>query len=49
MVVLEEPIGSGGLVVRVSGRKLDADFIRRLPEATTTLSGEPIPRSVEGV
>jgi len=34
-VVLEEPIGSGGLTVRISGRTLDADFVRALPEASS--------------
>lgn len=33
-VVLEEPIGSGGLTIRITGRTLDADFIRALPEAS---------------
>jgi hypothetical protein len=34
-VVLEEPIGSGGITVRITGRTLDAEFIRQMPEAST--------------
>jgi hypothetical protein len=34
VVVLEEPIGSGSLTVRVTGRDLDAAFIRAMPEAS---------------
>lgn len=33
LVVLEEPIGIGGITLRVSGRELTAEFIRQLPEA----------------
>lgn len=32
-VVLEEPMGSGSLVLRISGKTLNAEFIRQLPEA----------------
>jgi hypothetical protein len=44
LVVLEEPIGSGGLTLRLSGKKLDADFIRQLPEASAWRSelGSPM-------
>lgn len=33
LVVLEEPIGSGATILRISGRELAGDFIRSLPEA----------------
>jgi hypothetical protein len=33
LVVLEEPIGHGGMVLRVSGSTLSGDFVRTLPEA----------------
>jgi hypothetical protein len=33
VVVLEEPIGSGGTTLRMSGHTVGGDFIRSLPEA----------------
>jgi hypothetical protein len=33
-VILEEPSGSGSIAIRISGRTLNAEFIRQLPEAT---------------
>jgi hypothetical protein len=32
LVVLEEPIGSGGITIRISGKELTGDVIRALPE-----------------
>jgi len=33
LVVLEEPVASGGITLRISGRTVDGAFIRALPEA----------------
>ena len=39
-IVLEEPIANG-IVLRVSGRSLDAGFIRSLPEARQPKEPQP--------
>lgn len=43
VLVLEEPLGSGSLTIRIAGPTLDADFVRGLPMARGVPRETPAP------